>query len=109
MSAPVKTSAPTKPVERKVANSSIASYAVGLLLVAVVQSLQDGSLIAMLPPVASALLAPIVPALVVFLTGYMTTNKVDRAGVADLAAAIEVEVARQVQAAIEAWRTGGNG
>lgn len=66
--------ATTPGVEWKVLAATIATYVGSLALTIVVQALQDGSLIAVLPGPASAILAPFVPAAITFITGYLAKH-----------------------------------
>ncbi len=91
-----------KPVQRKVAASSVGTYVGSLLLVALVQGLQDGSILTFLPPTVAALVAPIIPAVLTFVVGYTTTNKVSADDAKALAAAVEKRISEVAQEKVAA-------
>lgn len=58
------------PVERKVTVATVASYLGFVALLAVLNAVADANLISELPDVAEIFLAPVLPTLITFVSGY---------------------------------------
>lgn len=69
------TSTTTAPIEPKVKAQAIATYVLGLILVAVVAALTDGNLVGEVPDAAAALLAPLLPVLAGMAAGYSARHQ----------------------------------
>lgn len=72
--ATVHVNSPTQKVSRKVQLASIVTFVVTGLATLLVQLLQDGSLIALLPEAVTPFVVPLVPTLVTLVTGFAAKN-----------------------------------
>lgn len=68
----------TKVVEPKVKAGAIATYIVGIVLVAIVGGVTDGDLVGELPDWVAALVAPLLPVLAQFAAAYNAAHQYRR-------------------------------
>lgn len=93
VSQPVSTKPAVPAVEWKVKAATAASYVGGVIGLALLQLLTDGTFLYYLPEPYTTLLAPLVPALVTFVAGYLTAHTPRTSGLgADVDAAVAVRV-----------------
>lgn len=62
------------PIEAKVKAASLASYIAGVALMGVLNGITDANLIAGLPDVVEAFVAPMIPTAITFLAGYVARH-----------------------------------
>lgn len=86
-------------VEWKVKAASVGAYLAGVVGMAILQAVADGSLLASLPEPYATLLAPLVPALVAFVSGYLTQHTPRSSGLGD---DVDALVTRRAQEAVQA-------
>lgn len=62
------------PIERKVTAATVGAYLAGLAGLAILNGIADANLIAGLPDLAEVMLAPLLPAAVAFLAGFIARH-----------------------------------
>ncbi len=78
--------------------ATIGSYLAGVVGLALVAALSDGSLLAAIPAPYAVFLAPLVPAAVAFLTAYLTQHTPRSSGLGD---AVDQAIAEKARVAVE--------